>query len=57
MSVSALRVQCRLPGPLELVLQEVVVNCLTWELNLGSPEEPLALLSSGTTSSPCKFLL
>lgn len=57
MSVSALRVQCRLPGPLELVLQEVVVNCLTWELNLGSPEEPLALLISGTTSSPCKFLL
>lgn len=33
-------------GSLGVGVTEVVVNCLTWELNLGSPEEPLALLNS-----------
>lgn len=46
MSVGVLRVQSRMPGPLELELQEVVVNCLIRELNLGTLEEQLVLLNS-----------
>lgn len=48
--LSALRVQSRMPGSLELEFQEVVVNFLTWELNLGFLVEQLALLNSKTTS-------
>lgn len=39
-----------MPGSLELEFQEVVVNFLTWELNLGFLVEQLALLNSKTTS-------